>query len=1040
MSETIANYVFLPWMRRGLATEIKRVDGSGPTAPRAQAPVTLKIGANQAPLLRDVTAKLTLFGSGEISSIDRRLIIRRYPAPLSHDVEPNYFPHIEFEQPDFLWRYTPARARANDRLRPWLVLVVLSNTEIAERHPAGGSDKLPWIKTTTAAFLPRLDQSWAWAHVQVSGVTDLQTEDLQKIADQEPARDLSRLLCPRRLAPQTRYTAFLVPAFERGRLAGLGKPVTDSIDGLTPAWTTSPAAVDLPVYDEWSFETGVKGDFESLTRKLRSRALPATVGVRPMDVSTPDPALPAAASSHLGLEGALMAPNAVSPSWDLSERSAFVPKLAELTNLRADLLEGNETDPLVAPPLYGNTYALQDRLAILNGYPSWFHEVNADPRLRTSSGLGTRVVQEQQEQLMAAAWDKVEGVLAMNALLRQAQLARELAKRLHERHIVPMPADALLAVTSPVHGRLRASNAVLASGSSGLGSAPQKTVHAMISQSPIPPGALQTAFRRVTRARGPVKRRQRRETIRPAAPLLERMNRGELRPDPAPRAPERAVTPEQASKGLAPAWIGDRARELLKVAHWIVLAIGLAVLLIALVLWLIGIPVPGLLWGAGAGLSAFSVLVARWARRVRVGSLIRDGLLSADDVQTAPIDPSYQPGLIPPGSNEPIAVATSPGTREQLRTAFVDLLTEWDQPPAPGPVLEPVDMPALASDVSAALAPEKTVVAALKPRWHLPDWVEWKPEDPLEPIMAAPEFERPMYEPLRDLSQEWLMPGVGQIPQNTTTLAITNQRFIEAYMLGLNHEMGRELLWREYPTDRRGTYFRQFWDSRGYVVEQGTAVVPEDLKDIVLLPQWHQLGDNTARKPPPGGDHLVLLVKGEVLRRYPRTMVYAVEATLDENKKRVLGTREKHPVFEGQLNPDIGFFGFELTPNEVHGDTDPSAHQGWFFVLQEQPTEPRFGLDLGETAGYGQAVATWNDLSWKHLATDEQSLKAVEYIDLDTTLPDTRNVVQPSGEPNVAWHANAGLGGHGATAADLAYIALQRPFRVARHGSDMLPE
>ena len=39
----------------------------------------------------------------------------------------------------------------------------------------------------------------------------------------------------------------------------------------------------------------------------------------------------------------------------------------------------------------------------------------------------------------------------------------------------------------------------------------------------------------------------------------------------------------------------------------------------------------------------------------------------------------------------------------------------------------------------------------------------------------------------------------------------TNQRFVEAYMVGLNYEFARKLLWREYPTDQRGSYFRQFW-------------------------------------------------------------------------------------------------------------------------------------------------------------------------------------------------------------------------------------
>jgi len=65
---------------------------------------------------------------------------------------------------------------------------------------------------------------------------------------------------------------------------------------------------------------------------------------------------------------------------------------------------------------------------------------------------------------------------------------------------------------------------------------------------------------------------------------------------------------------------------------------------------------------------------------------------------------------------------------------------------------------------------------------------------------------------LRDLSQELLLPGLGHVPPNTVTLLETNAKFIEAFMVGLNTEMGRELLWRGFPTDQRGTYFRQFWE------------------------------------------------------------------------------------------------------------------------------------------------------------------------------------------------------------------------------------
>ena len=82
-------------------------------------------------------------------------------------------------------------------------------------------------------------------------------------------------------------------------------------------------------------------------------------------------------------------------------------------------------------------------------------------------------------------------------------------------------------------------------------------------------------------------------------------------------------------------------------------------------------------------------------------------------------------------------------------------------------------------------------------------------------VMAYPGIDNPMYEPLRDLSDEYLLPNLNLIPHNTITLLETNQPFIEAYMVGLNHEFARELLWREYPTDQRGSYFRQFWDVSG---------------------------------------------------------------------------------------------------------------------------------------------------------------------------------------------------------------------------------
>ncbi len=58
------------------------------------------------------------------------------------------------------------------------------------------------------------------------------------------------------------------------------------------------------------------------------------------------------------------------------------------------------------------------------------------------------------------------------------------------------------------------------------------------------------------------------------------------------------------------------------------------------------------------------------------------------------------------------------------------------------------------------------------------------------------------------------------------------------------------------------------------------------------------------------------------------------------------------------MPPDVSFFGFDLTAHEVIGDTVPPGgrrafNPGYYIVIQEQPGEPRFGLDEGTPTGIG---------------------------------------------------------------------------------------
>src|SRR6202008_2465859 len=103
---SIANYSFLPWLRRGISNNI--------TAPvsqlRASVEVTLTVNSHT------VSNSVELIGPGDITGINSNAIVRTDPKNWVTDFEPNYFPFIEFYDEDFPWRYTPEKPDSNHRL------------------------------------------------------------------------------------------------------------------------------------------------------------------------------------------------------------------------------------------------------------------------------------------------------------------------------------------------------------------------------------------------------------------------------------------------------------------------------------------------------------------------------------------------------------------------------------------------------------------------------------------------------------------------------------------------------------------------------------------------------------------------------------------------------------------------------------------------------------------------------------------------------------------------------------------------------------
>jgi hypothetical protein len=861
---TPGRYSFLPWVRQGLSAAALPPDTLGADLPaRVALPVELRLSTGD-----PVRVPVRMYGPGDVVGIDGRQVVRTEPRALAADFEPNHLAAIEFDRPDLPWLLTPAAANAQGQLRPWICLVVV------RRQPgvaltADRDRPLPTLTieppAVTAAELPDLADSWAWAHAQVAG-----SGGLEDVLANHPERTVARLICPRRLAPNERYYACVVPAFAVGTLAGLGLPLTpDDLAALRPAWASGadmPTKIALPVYFHWEFGTGVGGDFASLVRRLAPQLLPAGVGIRDLDVSDAGSGLPTPApgspDATLGLEGALMATETAPRGWANGFGASFRAALRQ----RLETATPGAGDPVVAPPVYGARHANAPGVPPDGPAPDWLRELNLDPRHRAVAAFGTAVVQRYQEQLVAAAWEQFGALERANRLLRQAQLVRAAGQSIYRRHVARLSEGALLQITRAAQTRIL------------VGS--QETAQLAFVASGAPATLVSGAFRRALRPRGTLMRR---------AALAGPIAGGSI-----------SVMSRIVSGGLS-----------MQLAR------------------------------PAGGLVTLDAVEARWLASGNSrppGAAVGFGALANADMASVPQRPRFQlrtPEVFTGANDPPVPMIFIRGpdtpAAAALRQASTAQLPLLRQPPLM--IIDPIrpQLGQLQASLLAQIEPGAAIagrvsrlIVAAPPR---------ESDDPLEPIMAAPELPQPMYAPLRDISQDLLLPGLEDVPPNSVTLLKTNPRFVAAYMVGLNHELARELLWRGFPTDQRGTYFQHFWDVSG-----GGAPQP----DIAPIHMWPPASD-LAENADDGGAQLVLLIRGDLLRRYPTAIVYMAAAEPRPGQAGLRpGASEVYPLFRGTLDPDLMFFGFPLTPEQARGD---GTQPGWFFVIQQPPTEPRFGLD-----------------------------------------------------------------------------------------------
>jgi hypothetical protein len=1019
--QILDRYVFLPHVRSGIAAAL---DTPFNWALPVRASVNVRV-----PVIDDrggLDAEMTVhvFGPSDVTEIAAQQVIRTYPKADAENAEVDDLAHVEFDRPDLPWLFTPAGPDAQGHLVPWITLVV-AEARFLDWGERRGTARTARIRRDQ---LQPLGDAWAWAHAQVTGgkgaTADSPPTLEQRLSESNAAHNLSRLVCPRRLASHTNYVACVVPTFLAGAQSALG---LTSVSTLIPAWGTTENfaggdpldPVRLPVLFSWEFATGEEGNFESLARKLLPAIAPRGVGRRRVDTTRPwiGQALGVDdAGAEMVVEGPV-----VSPQSDVDDQSAEWPSEAEqhwdaaVTNeLISKLNEPDEQahlpdpgPPIVGPPLYGGMHLRQPRIetdaVAAAAQPPVFRELNLDPRRRMVAGLGTRVVQAEQEDLMLAAWNQVMGVDAANRTLRLAQLAKHVGASLHRRHLSKFADAAVIATTERVHAKII-----------DVG---KRTVSASIDASSLPLSVTTGAFRRLARVRGPVSCAsgasfaQRAHFVDSLTVVDDRLTRDWVMATSTPdgirglSAAAAARITDAVAARVAPGMtatklLGQWREQLLKPAaidrltpdmfdraqlpDVIDLGAPFATALIRRLLQT-GPTDTDIRLSPTVGLTA--------ASHAKLLQTVLEGVRNAGAFEIAQAD-AKRLGLQFRGQGESaLRVQVATEALRALAARWLDLAraTNTDLPlkelertaaqlrgvlarssqlqgsqviralatlaakgtiedrfadPARGriraPALQLVEKLDPARTIPTRIAARLTSGSGRLPSWVRPGWFD---DQRTEPVMAHPRFRYPMYEPLYRYDREWMVPGLGLIKRpDMATLLATNNRFIEAYLVGLNHEMARELLWREFPTDQRGTYFSSFWTGESELVA--------DLHE----PAW-RTGPFGSHVDPGLDGQLVFLARGDLIRRYPGVVAHAaLEVGSDRGIPIFAADSPARTLFHALLPPNVLLVGFSLTVQNVR-----APGRTWWFTLSENPTEPRFGLDPSRAGPISRDNLVWTD-------------------------------------------------------------------------------
>ena len=237
--------------------------------------------------------------------------------------------------------------------------------------------------------------------------------------------------------------------------------------------------------------------------------------------------------------------------------------------------------------------------------------------------------------------------------------------------------------------------------------------------------------------------------------------------------------------------------------------------------------------------------------------------------------------------------------------------------------------------------------------------------------MAYPDFDDPMYEKLRDISSELLLPNLQLIPPDTHDAArdepavhrVVPRRAELRVRQGaalarvpdrparqlLPPVLGRTRHHRRADRSRRRPRSPSWSTTSSRSTSGRRASTLGTHRNSAASAGRPGRADDARRPAQEVPEHADLRAEGAPRPGRARAHPLSDPVVADGRERRRRQREIKFPCFKATVDPDIAFFGFDLTVEQARGADNPQTATddwGWYFVIQQLPGEPRFGMDV----------------------------------------------------------------------------------------------